>query len=503
MRHTAAFPTSVLVLFLTSYLMTSLAAAGPADTLTVDLAGPTRLFERPIATGWIGNVFNSTPRDLIYPIKPSGIRCTFHKGGNDFTGSWALADTAGAVALMSLYPIGSVESQAACGCPNYSRACTDSTSCLIDPSSSCWTEFLHSLRAEVDSVQGLYPNLEIQWAVWNEPDACDYWGDGPNGLYEDEYFEFYRVCYDSLKAGNYAYAVTGPGYSYGPFGDPSRFLLKDFIEYCDANDCLPDKITWHSFNEDTTQAPFAHWDLEAECQAVRDSLQVWDVDGVYADTVKFVVDEIFGKAHYVVPGFITRMFATAERAKALGLDYVCRANWESVEQSYLCGLLDPPSDKRFAWWTYKAYADLASDGAELFTNVNPAGPNGGDYDALASIDSLGVLRVLVGRFNNQVAGPNPDSLTVRIVGWESAGLVDYQSPTGDIVDVQVQRFISEATVTAPVPESSLAVPQLTGRYIVDDGELILKFSGTQDFNSFDAYSVVISKPVVTNRTAAQ
>ena len=90
MRHTAAFPTSVLVLFLTSYLMTSLAAAGPADTLTVDLAGPTRLFERPIATGWIGNVFNSTPRDLIYPIKPSGIRCTFHKGGNDCAGTWAL-----------------------------------------------------------------------------------------------------------------------------------------------------------------------------------------------------------------------------------------------------------------------------------------------------------------------------------------------------------------------------------------------------------------------------
>ncbi len=491
------------------------------DTLVIDFGGPTRAFERPIASGIHGGLRDSLePRSLFYDIRPSMVRGAFsrhHWGGHDL--SWGATDSAEAVAAFQMWPSSDV-SEFSCGCPHYGSADTSTNYCDTDPLSQCWGDHIRSLNTDVDAVLGRcacpdsLEGLPVHWGVWNEPDLEMFWDGGPAA-----FLDLWHTTYDSLKFHDSTNVVTGPHNAYGPFGrddgsDPFDFTMRQFLEFADDNACLPDVLVWHSTSnrpqKEDPDSLFAVMDIEAQVDELREALEGWDVDQTWADTVMMAVPEAMGnysttedRVGYLDPGLQVRMFATAERAADKKLMYAGRAYYNQVAGDYstghpntdydngrLAGLIDSTSaNPRYGWYAYKAYAGLNGD---ILTNVSGTE----HYDVLATIGS-GDARALVGRYSDEGA----DSIVVFL-----DGLDDFV--VNGVVEVSVDRFRGgRAHRYSAFPISSaadsIAVASFSRRYPVDNGELTLTLSGQAGFESWDAVSVVVRSPSIVTITAAQ
>ncbi len=72
------------------------------------------------------------------------------------------------------------------------------------------------------------------YEIWNEPNGT--WTTGKPMSFN----EFWRQSYEKLRALDPDVKITGPsaaGYD--------ESLIKDFLTFCKANDCLPDIVGWH------------------------------------------------------------------------------------------------------------------------------------------------------------------------------------------------------------------------------------------------------------------
>ncbi|MGI8494933.1 MAG: GH39 family glycosyl hydrolase, partial [Pyrinomonadaceae bacterium] len=83
---------------------------------------------------------------------------------------------------------------------------------------------------------------DVIWDIWNEPEdpKLPFW----KGTF-DEFCETYRRAYKVLREELGADAMIG-----GPsFSRYNRVLLKRFLDYCAANDCEVNFLSWHELDD--------------------------------------------------------------------------------------------------------------------------------------------------------------------------------------------------------------------------------------------------------------
>ena len=240
---------------------------------------------------------------------------------------------------------------------------------------------------------------ELIWDVWNEPEdkRLPYW----KGTFE-QFSETYRRAYRVLRE------ELGPDVMIGgpSFSRYDRALLTKFLNYCKANGCEVNFLSWHELDESiVTSIP----------ERLEEARRLFVNNPEYASLkIKEIqINEIIGGEAQYSPGMILGHFYYLEKGKADGANKAC---WEdsrgksNCDDGKLDGLISSDTfQPRAAWWAYKTYAD----GAESRVMSATTNPN---VVALGSSqsDSANKAQVLVGFFKESFLDSSKINVSINL-----------------------------------------------------------------------------------------
>lgn len=309
------------------------------------------------------------------------------------------------------------------------------------------------------------PASDLIFEPWNEPDdGWAAWAVGGtaykqfwNGTAE-QFYQTYLIAFQTIRA------VLGPNSQVaGPsFASYDHRGMQDFLEFCLANGCEVNSLTWHELNDSVCATA-----LPGDVQDARTSflenpryapLKIERID----------VNEIVG------PGFTPQPAGTLAYYNALeisGADGAAHSCWLDstgasgcVPPGALDGLLtDATFQPRAVWWLHKAYADGVSGRVQSVAS-NPS------LVILASnsITSANTPQILVGNFNYQnTLSSTPNPLNVNLALTNLQAMPEFgQDP---LINVRVELIpdTGEAAVNELKLVAEINAPVIAGAAQVD------------------------------------
>ncbi len=275
--------------------------------------------------------------------------------------------------------------------------------------------------------------MSVEWDVWNEPNISSFWARS-----QAQFFETWRHTVRVIRKLSPTARIVGPSLS-----GFDKVWLESFLRYANANDVLPDTISWHEFGNPT--------DIPAHLTHIRSFLISL---GVGARPIE--LNEIMDARESLLPGTAVQYFANLERAK---VDGACHACWDiggvnTCANRSLDGILTVPERRpRAVWWAYKAYSELTG----IIVDARPSAT----IDGLASRDiKQQSLKILLGR-----DGLGPDLLAVSVGVRHTASLF----PEGAEIRVLVQLIPASGLDPLPSPITiARSVQRLAGNEMTVD-----------------------------------
>ncbi|MFA5137781.1 MAG: hypothetical protein WC728_01020 [Elusimicrobiota bacterium] len=237
-----------------------------------------------------------------------------------------------------------------------------------------WTEWERDVSTTVRKAASL--GLSVQWDLWNEPDHPTFWKRG-----WDQFLKTWELTHRAVRAADPSAVIVGPSWSDVRPGD-ARFF--EFLDFCAANNVLPDYVSWH-FPADAVK--------EAAALRAYVSDKKLGIRGMQINEYVFK-DEMN-------PGKTAWHIAKIERAK---VDGACHAVWADEDSGDLDGILKDPSgaSRTGRWWVYERYAGILG----RLARTEPSG----EIELIAGKDGDAV-RVLLGN-----KGGFSGKVTVRFAG---------------------------------------------------------------------------------------
>lgn len=204
------------------------------------------------------------------------------------------------------------------------------------------------LEANLDNIYG--------YEIWNEPTGT--WTSTTIS-----FEEFWKETYDLIREKDPTADIIGP--SYATF---DKNQLREFLVYCQENDCMPDIMCWHELtNVGNTAANIkAYRALEQELGMTPLRISINE----YCDGIK----EREG-----APGPCAAYIAKFER---YGIDSACLSWWFTDRPGHLGSLLSSPSTKGAGWYFFNWYGSMQGN----MLTVTPPNENSKYVDGFASLD---------------------------------------------------------------------------------------------------------------------
>lgn len=237
----------------------------------------------------------------------------------------------------------------------------------------------------VRSTAQAYKNaaLDAIFEVWNEPDYPDFWS-GTRAQFFETYLRTSRILRAEL--GPQA-IIAGPS-----FGFYDRAAIVDFLEYCLANGCEVNSLTWHALDDSSVAA------LPARVQDARVSFLQ---NPRYAPLrmQRIDINEIVGPVYTYQPAGTLHHYQAFETSGAEGAAHACWNDSNGTSGCYnstIDGLLTPSTfQPRAAWWTHRAYVEGVAGRVQSTVQDHESGANA---VALASRSSNGwpMAQILIG-----------------------------------------------------------------------------------------------------------
>lgn len=190
-----------------------------------------------------------------------------------------------------------------------------------------------------DEIRDRYPDVDsrIVYIPINEGTPANV-----NGGYN--FNTAWKVYYDAIKAADPGAMIAGPndavyrGYS----------SMKDFLNYCKNNNCLPDIVTWH--------------ELQVGCLDTMDD-HIADYRGICRELdieeKQVVINEYADFADCGVPGRLVNWIARLEENQVYG----CLPFWHQANN--LNDLAADANQGNGAWQVYKWYGDMSGKTLDL------------------------------------------------------------------------------------------------------------------------------------------
>jgi len=269
------------------------------------------------------------------------------------------------------------------------------------------------------------------YEIWNET-----WDETRYGL---SFFDFWKQTYDLIRSKDPDVPIIGPSSAFY-----SRNVLKAFLEFCIANDCLPDIICWHELG---TLANIAnnirdYRNLEKELDLPELPISINEYGAGWDER------EMEG-----CPGSHAAYIAKFERYK---VDSANISWWFAPGTAgYLGSLLTNGLSKAGGWYFYQWYGEMSGN----MINVTPSNENSKMVDGFACIDEdKRYISILFGGANDGLInvtvinlpawiGSNP-LVKIEKVDWVNRTTV---SP-GTITISETRHAVNNNSITIPLTD---------------------------------------------------
>ncbi|SHF80675.1 cellulose-binding domain-containing protein [Vibrio gazogenes] len=303
----------------------------------------------------------------------------------------------------------------------------------------------------------LLPGWPYQWSGWSHWSArvrsviADKRASGRDNYYGYEIFNEPNITWDDDANGNFKSSLWKPTYDLIRSQDPGERIIgpsaawyhasyiQAFLEYCVANNCLPDVISWHELGgSDNITANIA--DYRARERALGISPRPISINEYSHDTHKYEG----------APGVSVPFIAKFERNRVESANI---SWWFTNLPGRLGSLLTANNQRGGGWWLYKWYGDMTGN----MLNVTPPHQNGDGLDGFANLDTQsGSASICLGGnftgtanvvFNNIPAsfGDTVD-VTVEYVTWANK-----DTPVaGPVTAMQSVETVFNGSLTVPV-----------------------------------------------------
>lgn len=190
---------------------------------------------------------------------------------------------------------------------------------------------------------------KVVYCIYNEMDNGEWFGDFSKQENRLKTYEAWKTTYALVRSIDPNAKIGGPGYKRYDSDD-----IKEFLEYCKAENCLPDTMIWHELGTNSLYMFEEHFaDYDKLCA----DLQI--------EKMPVCISEYGLMETNGIPGESVKWIRRIENAKAEG----CVAYWRLANN-----LSDVAADDvtpNSNWWTYHWYANMtgqtvASESKDLF-----------------------------------------------------------------------------------------------------------------------------------------
>jgi hypothetical protein len=184
----------------------------------------------------------------------------------------------------------------------------------------------------------------LVYCLYNETDNAVWFGtpseDGTWLMYDDaakqRFYEAWKVTYDLVRSIDTDAVIGGPGYCDYDYNE-----IKDFLEFCKANDCMPDVMIYHELGEFSSYFWQDHVD---EYRELEDDMGIEDMP--------IIVTEYGTMYECGAPADMMKYITAIENSGA----YANAAYWRLANN-----LNDTVADNNSPnsnWWLFRWYADM-------------------------------------------------------------------------------------------------------------------------------------------------
>jgi hypothetical protein len=508
--------------------------AAATQRVVIDVGSTKGQAGNPIASGFRAEWANTTPRNLLFPLKPNDVGGPWFWPCEDSVWVWAAA-TGAKVHMGMEATIPRVVH------PPEIEEYGDETQIdkmwMHDNLSKAqlmaiWTDHVQRIVRVGEYLRTrTTPPVQVIYEIWNEPDLTGSWNPRINPNSEIANADPVELFMQVWEAGFRAIrnivpdaVISGPTLAYNVLGAPdgqgildrSGVQMPRFLTYCDSANCMPTILGWHDIgNWDYADPDLAN---EPHVNIVGDTTDVkWNLQGQvdYAYRLlrhntpeqlslnqeripqQFEVNEAMTPPEDVTSGIMVREFALAERARMLGLTLAGRTHWcdqctpncspadiSTTSYQKLCGLVDPcygPQylQKRPAWWTHKAYADITGTYVKAFSSDS--------LDAVSGFDPTEhKIRVLAGNYAKASHG----NTTVVLRHLDESMIVN------EVVQVTVSRMVGGHPYEVSDPAG------ISNKRELVSGDSCLVEITADHFGPGDALSITVSR-IIPGTTIAR
>ena len=108
-----------------------------------------------------------------------------------------------------------------------------------------WERFIKDFVRALADRYGVETLKTWYFEAWNEPNLDGFWTGGQEG-----YWRLYRILHDTIKTVDPALRIGGPSTARGEWID-------EMLTFGEKNDCVPDYIIGHCYNNDSASAPLS------------------------------------------------------------------------------------------------------------------------------------------------------------------------------------------------------------------------------------------------------
>ena len=306
-----------------------------------------------------------------------------------------------------------------------------------------WENLVEELVREADS-----KGLQLLWDIWNEPDSYNFWNRGG-----EQFFETWKRAVRAIRRVNPKATIVGPSTANGP-------SFYGFLLSAQADNVLPDIISWHDMNLDHPNYVVPVRQFLAE-------------HGIPDRPIS--INEFMSSDGIEHPGLTVWWLSHIEEEAPESAAYSCWPDLEghsNCETDTLDGLLTRGGLPRAAWFAHKGYAEITGQ----LVNVEISGSG---IVGIADVDSdLQTGRLLLGRRESLHSSSDE---AVEVVFRNINHLVKV-SKDGEVF-IRAVRISDAGTVDGPQVTVSALYP-------VVNNEVRIRLP---DFEAWDAYTVVLGR----------
>lgn len=202
---------------------------------------------------------------------------------------------------------------------------------------------------------------KYSFVLFNEPDGIWYGSD------IDKLCADWLTIYTTVKSINPNIKVAGPNYS-----SYNSAHYKQFFEFCQTNNCLPEYVTWHALQKDKLTS------FQSQCDEVKGYIDTYYAgSGIEPD---IFVNETVNFDDIGAPGPLVNWLSIFEEEKV----YASLPYWGLANS--LNELAADANKPNGAWWVYKWYAQMTGHTVPLtLENIEAPSAYGRLY-GLTSVD---------------------------------------------------------------------------------------------------------------------